>query len=817
MSTLKGIVKDTVSTVIRMLPAPRNCAVILAYHSIGDDGTIFSITPKKFEEHMRWLKEKKFNVVSLSQLAAYRKAGSIPRNTVAITFDDGYRDNYTHALPILERYHFPATVFVITGKIGAQWKLGKTALPLMNEEELRAIHASGLVDIQAHTVTHPRLPKIPTADAAAELAESKQVIERMFGPCEHIAYPHGAYSQSVRAAVVAAGFTYAYTIGPGRATPECDDMLLPRKEVVAATTFAQFKAIARFGHIDFPFVRSALLLGAILLGAFLIRLSAVSYGLPFHVIGDEETNVYGALLMLNLHTVLPVFHQSSFTILYEPPLLAYVYTLLFIPTLAVAYVAMHLPGLHAFMALITLDPSVLWYVARTFVVLCSIASIVVVYKLGRAFFKNEVPALLGALFFATSFLSTAIASNARHWTPGTLCSLLAVLCTYQAFNGRPNTRVRFLFAAGAALGCSFGFSYLTWYMPLIAAIIVYFSYTKASVMQSIRDACINGFLVGAPLLLLAGLFVLVDPYPFYIQVIHHVNLASQRSFQPLFSYYARVLWNFETPLCIGSAIGLCMLLVRKDILLFISLVLFLVTAAVPMYFFMGPIARYLVAIIPVLALLSAYGVWHLSARLGLRNVRIGVAIIVIILLAYAGAVFGRYEVLLLRGDTRVQAYDWIEANIPAGSTVIDDSEGLRLSGTVVSLAMQNQLAPESLRANDRVLLQDGQYATHPFALVTLHTITATSTKELLIQQALARSTGPVYVIEDAWTAPEDALLPRKTLVKEFTGSSGMGQTGLFTDSDYTSKQFHVLALLYGSPSFGPDVSVYVLDYNPGVR
>ena len=234
MSTLKRILKDIISALLRTLPTPPNCAVILAYHSIGEDGTAFSVTPKKFEEHMRWLK-KKILMWSLNQLAAYRKAGSIPRNTIAITFDDGYRDNYTHALPILERYHFPATVFVITGKIGTQWKLGKAELPLMSEEELHAVCASGLVDIQAHTVTHPRLSKISPAAAAAELAESKQSIERMCGSCMHVAYPHGAYSQSVQSAVVAAGFAYAYSIGPGRATPACDDTLLPRNEIVAAT------------------------------------------------------------------------------------------------------------------------------------------------------------------------------------------------------------------------------------------------------------------------------------------------------------------------------------------------------------------------------------------------------------------------------------------------------------------------------------------------------------------------------------------------------------------------------------------------------
>ena len=127
----------------------------------------------------------------------------------------------------------------------------------------------------------------------------------------------------------------------------------------------------------------------ILLVAFLIRLPGVPYGLPLHLYGDEEVNVYSALQMLQLHTFLPVLHPDAFTILYEPPVLAYLYAIAFTPAIALMYAAAHFPPLGAFADSLQLDPSVFWIIARSITVFFSLGSIFLVYKIARALFKTE--------------------------------------------------------------------------------------------------------------------------------------------------------------------------------------------------------------------------------------------------------------------------------------------------------------------------------------------------------------------------------------------------------------------------------------------
>jgi glycosyltransferase involved in cell wall biosynthesis len=541
------------------------------------------------------------------------------------------------------------------------------------------------------------------------------------------------------------------------------------------------------------------LLWAILLGALLIRLSAVPYGLPYHVIGDEETNVYGALTMLQLHTLLPVLHQQDFKILYEPPLLAYLYALCFVPTLAVLYLLWGLPDFHTFIAHLTLDPSALWYIGRSIDVLFSIGSIGLVYLLGRAVFKREEPALLCAFFLASSFLTTTMASMARHWTPSIFFSLLALLLTYRAFTKEKSLQPRRLLWAGVALGISFGFSYLPFYIIPIGILIIYFSY-----QEGFWAVAKNALRAAAPFALIAVAVIALHPYPLFAQAIHHVVPESQKSLQKFLTYYAATLWNFETPLALLSLLGALMLIVRKKFGALFFIILFLLGAAAVMYLFFPNIARYLVPLIPMLVLLAGWGMWECIELLpGKKIVWMFTGVI---LLLYTAAVFIRYEVLLQRGDTRVLAKEWVEQTIAPQNTIITNSDRLRLFGTSGSLQAVASVSPESLRAADRVLLDKTVSAAPRYNLFALYP-TPFDKKPLLIAAAL-RAPGKKYFIEDSWgsTTPQ---LPKKTLTKSFIGGeTALGQNGLFLDSDLNATPRHVLTLLYGTHYLGPDVFIY---------
>jgi peptidoglycan/xylan/chitin deacetylase (PgdA/CDA1 family) len=230
---------------------PRDAAVVLAYHSISNAQHWSAVSPEQFEAHIRALKDGGFNVVSLDRLLEYRKAGTIPPKTVCITFDDGYRDNYTTAFPILKEYGFPATIFVITSAIGGTWTVRSETFDMLSEPELKELASSGLVSIEPHTVSHPKLHSIGTEEAQREIRDSKLRLESITGAsCRHFAYPFGRMNEGVREAARRAGIEYAYTIDPGFVRPRDNDLMLRRNAIDRMTDVAEFLGIARAGRLS---------------------------------------------------------------------------------------------------------------------------------------------------------------------------------------------------------------------------------------------------------------------------------------------------------------------------------------------------------------------------------------------------------------------------------------------------------------------------------------------------------------------------------------------------------------------------------------
>lgn len=192
-------------------PAP----VILAFHRVNDrtagDGLTCGVA--LFEAYCRFL-ARYYSVRRLSELidtiAARRGSGC----DVAITFDDGYADNYERAAPLLERYGLPATFYIVTGFVGTAyvpfWDRGIEPAPAwMTWDQVRDLRRRGF-DIGAHTVTHADLGAIDVAEAEREIIGSRDRIARELGSRpEHFAYPFGGernVREETRALVADAGF-----------------------------------------------------------------------------------------------------------------------------------------------------------------------------------------------------------------------------------------------------------------------------------------------------------------------------------------------------------------------------------------------------------------------------------------------------------------------------------------------------------------------------------------------------------------------------------------------------------------------------------
>lgn len=216
-------------------------AVILMYHSIEDrPGHFNSVAPDNFEKQMQYLASHSYAVISLSELVERLLQKRSIERCVVITFDDGFRNNYSNVFPILKKYKFPATIFVTTGWISG--RDDKSGLEYLREDELREVETSGLIDIEPHTVSHPKLAELSLERAREEIAGSKQHIEELLGKkCRFFAYPYGNYDEATARVVSECGFEAAVTVREGTVPANSRLFELPRNSIDGSTTFTQFR------------------------------------------------------------------------------------------------------------------------------------------------------------------------------------------------------------------------------------------------------------------------------------------------------------------------------------------------------------------------------------------------------------------------------------------------------------------------------------------------------------------------------------------------------------------------------------------------
>lgn len=187
---------------------------VLCYHRIVDAPVRYTnLQPAEFEKQMNYLAKNGFNVVPLSDIVDAMQYGTkLPQKTVALTFDDGYKDNHTIAYPILKQHNFPATLFIYPNYISN----GGAALTW---EQLKTMAADPLISIQSHTYSHSDLGKVSrraSADAKLkhEIIESKNTLEQKLGiKIDFLAYPYGIFNLKVLQLTKAAGYRSAFTIG----------------------------------------------------------------------------------------------------------------------------------------------------------------------------------------------------------------------------------------------------------------------------------------------------------------------------------------------------------------------------------------------------------------------------------------------------------------------------------------------------------------------------------------------------------------------------------------------------------------------------
>lgn len=231
--SIKSVAKIPVKQPL-LNPSPKPIPILM-YHSIGiNRRNNLLVAPAKFNSQIKHLHKAGYQTICFQTLENYWKSGKpLPAKPILLTFDDGYKDNYTIAYPILKKYKFKATIFVITNFVDDANHL--------SQKQIKEMISSGLIDIGAHTKTHPDLTTVPSKKVYQEIFGSKQILTKYTGkPIIAFAYPIGRYNYEVVKATGAARYKFAVTTKPGYANAKQGWLTLNRVRINGDLSLAGF-------------------------------------------------------------------------------------------------------------------------------------------------------------------------------------------------------------------------------------------------------------------------------------------------------------------------------------------------------------------------------------------------------------------------------------------------------------------------------------------------------------------------------------------------------------------------------------------------
>ncbi len=212
--------------------------VVLTYHSVDDSRSVISVSPAMFEQQLRFLKGHGYESLALRDaLLVLKSSEDILEKRLVITFDDGYQNNLSHALPLLKKYGFTATIFITTSRCGKMndWPNQHSSIPsltMLSWDEILELDHSG-IDIGAHTQNHPHLTEVSQEVAEEEIYGSQKILEDKLGRAiPHFAYPYGNFDDRIRA-IVQKTFQGAISTIPGRPSHTSDPFALERINAAA--------------------------------------------------------------------------------------------------------------------------------------------------------------------------------------------------------------------------------------------------------------------------------------------------------------------------------------------------------------------------------------------------------------------------------------------------------------------------------------------------------------------------------------------------------------------------------------------------------
>lgn len=223
---------------------------ILLYHHVREDVGPLAVHPSAFRRQMEYLAEQGYRGTDVVTALDSLYGGEFEPKSIAITFDDGFRDVRDHALPVLAELGFSATVFVTTGvadrSLHYSWAPKETTLAW---EDICRLDSEGVLRFEPHSITHLDLTRLDEVDCAREIVGSKLLLERRLGrEAKAFCYPCGFVGQRERDLVRDAGFRYGITCEPGLNLSTTDAFLIHRIQIDCTDRVRDFDGKVHGSH-----------------------------------------------------------------------------------------------------------------------------------------------------------------------------------------------------------------------------------------------------------------------------------------------------------------------------------------------------------------------------------------------------------------------------------------------------------------------------------------------------------------------------------------------------------------------------------------
>jgi peptidoglycan/xylan/chitin deacetylase (PgdA/CDA1 family) len=229
---------------------------VLCYHTLDEHwDSPLAVRPAEFEAQMTWLARNR-RVVDLPEThQRFDHRYRLPRRAVALTFDDGFRGLYDHALPVLRRLRLPATVYIVTRTLHdpetpVDWVRSEhppVGLACLDADQILEMREAG-IRFGSHTVTHRDMPELSFREQLRELRESRETLEDLLRErVASVAYPRGLHDEVTQEAARQAGYELAYALPERREAH--GPQAMPRVGIYRGNTMVALRTKVQRGYL----------------------------------------------------------------------------------------------------------------------------------------------------------------------------------------------------------------------------------------------------------------------------------------------------------------------------------------------------------------------------------------------------------------------------------------------------------------------------------------------------------------------------------------------------------------------------------------